>query len=74
MVNTYIVVGSRGIVGSQILTRLNTVGKHVLIKTTNEILHSPEEELFDSISASMAEYSVCLSEANIGLIWHTATG
>ena len=51
-----------------ILTRLNTVGKHVLIKTTNEILHSPEEELFDSISASMAEYSVCLSEANIGLI------
>lgn len=68
MVSSYIVVGSRGIVGNQVVTRLRQLGKLVIIKTTSEILQSTEAELSVSLVSSMAEYSVKPSVSSIGLI------
>lgn len=68
MVSTYIVVGSRGIVGNQIVKRLRDIGKLVFIKKTSEILLSTEADLMASMLSSMAEYSINPLESSIGLI------
>jgi len=68
MASTYIVVGSRGIVGNQVVKRLREIGKLVLIKRTSEILESTKADLMGSIVSSMEEYSVNPLESSIGLI------
>ena len=68
MDNLYIVIGSRGNVGSQIMQRLRRLNKCVITQLTSEILEFSNEELVERVASSFSENSIKLREAKVGVI------
>jgi len=68
MNNLYIVVGGSGIVGSQVVRRLNDLGKSVVTFPTREILLGETSQLRESMLGLIAGKSTDQSTTHIGLI------
>lgn len=68
MVSTYIVVGSRGTVGSQVVQRLNMLNKSVLTVPAAEILRCSNISSIDGISSLYCNHSIQPLKSNLGLI------
>lgn len=68
MDSIYIVVGSRGVVGSQIVQRLKCLGKLVAIITTTEILQTSNIKLTVQMANLCHEASIDPVKARVGLI------
>ena len=68
MDNIYIVIGSRGNVGSQIVQRLRKLNKCVITQLTSEILQFSNEELVERVTSFFSENSIQLRKTNVGVI------
>jgi hypothetical protein len=66
--NVYIVIGSRGIVGSQITKRLRSLNKHVVTIATSEILQRKKIESLECIRSLANNSAISLAEKQVGLI------
>ena len=68
MVEFYIVVGSRGTVGKQVVNRLYSMGKAVMITLTSEILESSMDEVINGIKDKAEKMSINISISKVGVI------
>ena len=64
----YIIVGSRGIVGQQIVQRLMLLKKSVIVVTVQMILDSDSSTIIEKISKLFVQHSINPRNANVGLI------
>jgi len=66
--NIYIVIGSRGIVGSQIAKRLKSLNKHVATISASEILQRKKIESLECIRSLTHKSAISLAEKQVSLI------
>jgi hypothetical protein len=66
--NIYIVIGSRGIVGSQITKRLRSLNKHVVTIAASEIVQRKKIDSLECFRSLANDSSITLAEKEIGLI------